>query len=72
MDLIVTIMLVLIITSTKYISSSKSIIESNSIDNLGNISTDNVYEDNLVLGSNLMLLKEPRAYHKILDELGLS
>lgn len=73
MDLILSIILVISISMYKILNSPKeSIIESFVIDDYGGVQEVNIREDSLVIGKNLMLRREPRAYHKILDEMGLS
>lgn len=72
MDLIVSIIVLFGLTSFKMINSKNSnIVEASVTTNDGSIENVSIKEDTLTVGNNLLLRKENRAYHKILDELGL-
>lgn len=72
MDLIVSIILLVSISLYKYTNGeSGTIISSTVVNEIGEIETVSVKESSLVVGKNLMLKREPRAFHKILDEMGL-
>lgn len=72
MDLIISIGIALGIAFYKISLKPASVVQTSSTDELGALTEVSVKEDNLVVGKNLMLRREPRAYHKILDEMGLS
>lgn len=72
MDLILSIVIVVVISFYKINLKPASIVQTSSVDELGALTEVSVKEDNLIVGKNLMLRREPRAYHKILDEMGLS
>lgn len=72
MDLILSLVIALVIGFYKINLKSTSVVQTSCMDELGSLTEVSVKEDNLIVGKNLMLLREPRAYHKILDEMGLS
>lgn len=72
MDLIVTIILLLCISSYKVVHSPVEVVTSTIVNEEGITEEININSNQLKVGKNLMLRREPRAYHKILDELGLS
>lgn len=71
MDLIISLIIVGVISSSKILIKSDSNITSTYVNESGIITESTTTESNLVIGKNLMLRKEPRAYHKILDEMRL-
>lgn len=73
MDLILSIILVISISTFK-LATVKEVdsVTSEIVTEMGETVITEVKEDTLEIGTNLYLRKEPRAYHKILDELGLS
>lgn len=71
MDLIISILIVVVISIYKINLKPASIVQTYNTDELGVLTEVSVKEDNLIIGKNLMLRKEPRAYHKILDEMRL-
>ena len=72
MDLIISLALVVVISSVKILKAkSGSVIESNVVNLSGEVETIQVRDVSLEVGKNLMLRREPRAFYKILDEMGL-
>lgn len=71
MDLILSVVLLIGISIFKISSKTDTVVEQTYIDETGETVTSKVNETTLTIGTNLMLLREPRAYHKILDEMGL-
>lgn len=73
MDLILSIVLVISISVFKIsVQQPVSQVKTSVISDEGTVQEVVVNEDDIVVGNNLMLKRVPRAYHKILDELGLS
>lgn len=70
MDLIASILLVICISFPKIIRSKGEVVTSTVVNN-NIVENVTVSTSELKIGTNLMLRKEPRAYHRILDELGL-
>lgn len=71
MDLIVTLVISLIIYIIKSTVSGSEEVRVCYVNNEGNEVESTVKENKIKVGNNLMLKKENRAFHKILDELGL-
>jgi 5-hydroxyisourate hydrolase-like protein (transthyretin family) len=72
MDLILVIIISIIIFFIKIKYNKENIIVFNKTNNDGIIEKEYIKEDELKIGTNLMLRREPRAFHKILDDLGLN
>ena len=72
MDMLVTLVIFLYLVSGKVTKDKKNTVSSTMVNDDGSISVVEVVQSELSIGSNLYLKKEPRAYHKILDEMGLS
>ena len=71
MDLVFSIFLLVAISGYKFMCKHEETVTSSFMDETGVIHESVVEESKLVVGNNLMLRREPRAFHKILDELGL-
>jgi hypothetical protein len=72
MDLIISMVILAVISTYKMTRKSTSVVQASATDEHGFVTDTVVDEVNLIVGKNLMLRREPRAYHKILDEMGLS
>lgn len=72
MDLIVSIIIVLCFGVINCIIKPTQCTKGTLVSNSGTDVEFVVNESTLKVGKNLMLKREPRAYHKILDEMGLS
>lgn len=73
MDLIITILVsVVVLVYKKTIGAHDEYVYTSVVTDSGVVKECKVKESSLVVGKNLMLRKEPRAFHKILDDLGLS
>lgn len=73
MDLLIA--LVICVSISFYKTKTQSVdttIQSTVVTEFGELETTTIKSSELQVGNNLMLLKEPRAYHKIVDELGLA
>ena len=71
MDLAISVIIVLIISLIKIINKEDNIIRVSYVTKDGDIGERTLKESQLIVGNNLMLRRETRAYHKILDEMGL-
>ena len=71
MDLAISVIIVLIISLIKIINKEDNIIRVSYVTEDGDIGERTLKESQLIVGNNLMLRRETRAYHKILDEMGL-
>lgn len=72
MDLVVSVIIVLIISLVKLVNKEDNIVKVSYITEDGSVGEGTLKESQLIVGNNLMLRREPRAYHKILDEMGLN
>lgn len=71
MDLVISIFLLLVISGFKLFGKNEETVVISFMDDSGATYESIIEESKLVVGNNLMLRREPRAFHKILDELGL-
>lgn len=72
MDLMISVIILFVIYISKVGKEEPTKVVKTTVINESGIEEEiEVNESSLVIGKNLMLLREPRAYHKILDELGL-
>ena len=72
MDMLLSIIFVVICSLFKLRAESKDVyIESSVLTDVGETEVVTIKKSELIVGNNLMLKREPRAFHKILDEMGL-